>query len=173
MQLDPEDLTRFAGPVKHLFAFNSDHVWERYGEMNEYTDVSWVEGPWVHKHKDTYYLQYSASGTQWKTYASGYYTSKSVMGPYTYAPNNPLLRKTDGFVTGPAHGCIVEGPDGHLWQFYTIVLSNPPGGRRIGMDRVIIDRKGNLSVAVTETPQWAPGLSPTRKGATADLSLLP
>lgn len=157
VQLDPEDLTRFAGPVKHLFAFNSDHVWERYGEMNEYTDVSWVEGPWVHKHKDTYYLQYSASGTQWKTYASGYYTSKSVMGPYTYAPNNPLLRKTDGFVTGPAHGCIVEGPDGHLWQFYTIVLSNPPGGRRIGMDRVIIDRKGNLSVAVTETPQWASG----------------
>jgi hypothetical protein len=156
--LDQKDLSKFGGPVKHLFGFNSDHIWERYGEMNEYTDVAWVEGPWLQKHNGTYYLQYSASGTQWKTYAEGYYTAKSPLGPFTYAPNNPLLRKTEGLVTGPAHGCIVEGPDGQLWQFYTIVLSNPPGGRRIGMDRVIFDKKGNMSVTVTETPQWAPGM---------------
>jgi xylan 1,4-beta-xylosidase len=154
--LDPGDLSKFAGPVKHLFGFNSDHIWERYGEMNEYTDVAWVEGPWLQKYKGIYYLQYSASGTQWKTYAGGYYTGKSPMGPFTYAPNNPLLRKTEGLVTGPAHGSIVEGPDGQLWQFYTIVLSNPPGGRRIGMDRVTFDKKGNMSVTVTDTPQWGP-----------------
>jgi len=154
--LDPSDLTKFAGPVKHLFAFNKDHVWERYGEMNEYTDVAWIEGPWLQKYKGKYYLQYSASGTQWKTYASGYYTGKSPLGPFTYAPNNPLLRKTDGLVTGTAHGSIVEGPDGNLWQFYTIVLSNPPGGRRIGMDRVTFDRAGNMAVKVTDTPQWGP-----------------
>jgi xylan 1,4-beta-xylosidase len=155
--LDPNDITRFAGPVKHLFGFNSDHVWERYGEMNEYTDVAWIEGPWLQKHNGIYYLQYSASGTQWKSYAEGYYTAKSPMGPFTYASNNPLLRKTDGLVTGPAHGSIVEGPDGNLWQFYTIVLSNPPGGRRIGMDRISFDKEGNMSVQITETPQWAPG----------------
>ena len=154
--LDPNDLSRFAGPVKHLFGFNSDHIWERYGEMNEYTDVAWIEGPWLQKYKGIYYLQYSASGTQWKTYAEGYYTAKSPMGPFIYASNNPLLRKTEGLVTGPAHGCIVEGPDGKLWQFYTIVLSNPPGGRRIGMDRVTFDNKGNMEVTVTDTPQWGP-----------------
>jgi len=156
--LDPTDLTKFAGPVKHLFGFNSDHIWERYGEMNEYTDVAWVEGPWLQKHNGTYYLEYSASGTQWKTYAEGYYTGKSPMGPFTYAPNNPLLLKTDGLVTGTAHGSIVEGPDGNLWQFYTIVLSNPPGGRRIGMDRIVFDKKGLMSVKVTDSPQWAPGV---------------
>jgi hypothetical protein len=43
--LDPNDLTRFAGPVRHLFAFNRDHVWERYGEMNEYTDVRGSRAP--------------------------------------------------------------------------------------------------------------------------------
>jgi hypothetical protein len=154
--LDPNDLTRFAGPVKHLFGFDSNHIWERYGEMNEYTDVAWIEGPWLQKHNGTYYLQYSASGTQWKTYAEGYYTSKSPMGPFTYAPNNPLLRKTDGLVTGTAHGSVVEGPDGNLWQFYTIVLSNPPGGRRIGMDRITFDKDGYMSVNITNTPQWAP-----------------
>ena len=158
VELDPDDLSTFAGPVKHLFRFNGDHIWERYGEMNEYPDVAWVEGPWMQKHNGTYYLQYSASGTQWKTYAEGYYTARSPMGPFTYAPNNPLLRKTEGLVTGPAHGSIVEGPDGQLWQFYTIVLSNPPGGRRIGMDRVIFDKDGNMSVEVTDTPQWGPGV---------------
>jgi xylan 1,4-beta-xylosidase len=158
VQLDPDDLTKFAGPVKHLVGFNSDHIWERYGEMNEYRDVSWVEGSWLQKYNGVYYLQYSASGTQWKTYAEGYYIAKSPMGPFTYAPNNPLMRKTEGIVTGPAHGCIVEGPDGNLWQFYTIVLSNPPGGRRIGMDRIVFDKDGNMSVKVTETPQWAPSV---------------
>src|SRR5665811_1374649 len=67
-------------------------------------------------------------------------------------------RKTEGLVTGPAHGSIVEGPDGLLWQFYTIVLSNPPGGRRIGMDLVIFDKDGNMKVTVTDSPQWAPGV---------------
>ena len=156
--LDPDDLTRFASAPVHLFGFNSAHVWERYGEMNEYPDVAWVEGPWLQKHKGTYYLEYSASGTQWKTYAEGYYTAKSPMGPFTYAPNNPLLRRTEGLVTGTAHGSIVEGPDHQLWQFYTIVLNNPPGGRRIGMDPVAFDKDGNMSVRVTDTPQWAPGV---------------
>lgn len=169
--LDPEDLTRFAGKPKHLFGFNGDHIWERYGEMNEYPDVAWVEGPWMQKHNGTYYLQYSASGTQWKTYAEGYYTAKSPMGPFTYAPNNPLLRKTDGLVTGTAHGSIVEGPDGALWQFYTIVLNNPPGGRRIGMDPIAFDRDGNMSVRITDTPQWAPGVvsEPARNGDSGSL----
>jgi len=156
--LDPNDLSRFAAKPKHLFGFNRDHTWERYGEMNEYTEVAWVEGPWMQKHNGTYYLQYSASGTQWKTYAEGYYTSKSPLGPFTYAPNNPLLRKTEGLVTGTAHGSVVAGPDGRLWQFYTIVLSNPPGGRRIGMDPVAFDKDGHMSVHVTDTPQWAPGV---------------
>jgi hypothetical protein len=171
--LDPNDLTKFAGQPKHLFAFNQDHVWERYGEMNEYTDVAWIEGPWLQKHNGTYYLEYSASGTQWKTYAEGYYTAKSPMGPFTYAPNNPLLRKTDGLVTGTAHGSIVEGPDKHLWQFYTIVLNNPPGGRRIGMDPIAFDKDGNMSVRITDTPQWAPGVvtDPAKDGDSGSIPI--
>ena len=171
--LDANDLTKFAGPPQHLFGFNKDHIWERYGEMNEYPDVAWVEGPWLQKRKGVYYLEYSASGTQWKTYADGYYTAKSPMGPFTYAPNNPLLRKTDGLVTGTGHGSIVEGPNGTLWQFYTIVLDNPPGGRRIGMDPVAFDKNGNMSVHITDTPQWAPGVlaNPAKDGDSGSIPL--
>ena len=102
VRLDPDDLTTFAGAPVHLFGFNPMHAWERYGEMNEYPGVAWIEGPWVIKRNGIYYLEYSASGTQWKTYAEGYYTATSPLGPYTYAPNNPLLRKTEGLVTGTA-----------------------------------------------------------------------
>jgi len=157
--LDPENLSRFTSEPVHLIGFDPSHSWERYGDMNEYPDVCWIEGPWMMKRNGTYYLQYSASGTQWLTYATGMYTSRSPTGPFTYSPVNPILRKTTGIVTGPAHGCIVEGPDGNLWQFYTIVLANPPGGRRLGMDPVGFDAKGNLFVkGPSETPQWAPGV---------------
>jgi hypothetical protein len=95
------------------------------------------------------------------------------MGPFTYAPNNPLLRKTDGLVTGTAHGSIVEGPDKHLWQFYTIVLNNPPGGRRIGMDPIAFDKDGNMSVRITDTPQWAPGVvtDPAKDGDSGSIPI--
>lgn len=158
VKLNPRDLTEFAGEPVHLFGFNPMHAWERYGEMNEYPAVAWIEGPWIIKRNGIYYLEYSASGTQWKTYAEGYYTATSPLGPYSYAPNNPLLRKTEGLVTGTAHGSIVrlKGTD-EWWQFYTIVLSIPPGGRRIGMDRVRFDADGLMSCAVTDTPQPAPG----------------
>ncbi len=106
--LDPKDLTSFAAAPKHLFGFQSEHVWERWGENNEYLYTAWIEGPWVFKRNGTYYLEYSASGTQWMSYASGVYTSKSPLGPFTYSPRNPLLRKTSGIVTGPGHGCVVR-----------------------------------------------------------------
>jgi hypothetical protein len=142
--------------------------------MNEYTGISWIEGPWMMKRKGTYYLQYSASGTQWLSYAAGMYTAKGPLGPFVYSPVNPVLRKTTGVVTGTAHGSIVEGPDGNLWQFYTIVLPNPPGGRRVGMDPVGFDARGNLFVrGPSETPQWGPGAvaDPARRGDSGSLPL--
>ncbi|MBS7318121.1 MAG: family 43 glycosylhydrolase, partial [Bacteroidales bacterium] len=117
-----------------------------------------IEGPWIIKRNGIYYMEYSASGTQWKTYAEGYYTATSPLGPYTYASNNPLLRKTEGLVTGTAHGSILQIPGtDEWWQFYTIVLSNPPGGRRIGMDRIEFDSDGLMYCTITDTPQPAPG----------------
>jgi xylan 1,4-beta-xylosidase len=85
-----------------------------------------------------------------------------------------VLRKTTGVVTGTAHGSIVEGPDGNLWQFYTIVLANPPGGRRVGMDPVGFDGHGNLFVrGPSETPQWGPGVvkDPARQGDSGSVPL--
>jgi hypothetical protein len=87
---------------------------------------------------------------------------------------NPILRKTTGVVTGTAHGSVVQGPDGNWWQFYTIVLANPPGGRRLGMDAVGFDRNGNIFVrGPSETPQWGPGAvsDPVRNGDSGSVPL--
>jgi xylan 1,4-beta-xylosidase len=172
--LDPRDLTRFAAAPKHLFGFDNSHVWERWGDRNEYANVAWIEGPWAFKRNGIYYLEYSASGTQWRSYASGIYMGRSPLGPFTYSPRNPLLRKTTGIVTGPGHGCVVQGPDRNWWVFYTIVLANPPGGRRVGMDPVGFDAKGNIFTrGPSDTPQWAPGVvaDPARDGDSGSIPL--
>jgi hypothetical protein len=172
--LDPKDLTRLAAAPKHLFGFNPSHVWERWGENNEYTGIAWIEGPWLFKRNGAYYLEYSASGTQWLSYASGIYSAKSPLGPFTYSPRSPFLRKTTGIVTGPGHGCVVKGPDGNWWVFYTIVMSNPPGGRRIGMDPIGFDANGSpYTRGPSETPQWAPGVvaNPVREGDSGSIAV--
>jgi hypothetical protein len=172
--LDPQAPYKFTAEPKHLFGYNADHVWERYGDRNEYIADSWIEGPWVIKREGTYYLQYCAPGTQWLTYATGVYISRNPLGPFKYAGKNPILRKTTGLVTGTGHGSVVQGPEGNWWQFYTIVLANPPGGRRIGMDPVGFDQDGNMFVrGPSDTPQWAPGVvaDPLRNGDSGSIPL--
>jgi xylan 1,4-beta-xylosidase len=172
--LKPDTPNQFAAAPTHLFAFDKSHIWERYGDANEYSEVTWIEGPWMFKRNGTYYLEYSASGTQWISYATGVYTAKSPLGPFKYAPVNPILRQTTGVVTGPAHGCVVEGPDGNLWQFSTLVMNNPPGGRRLAMDPIGFDKDGNMFVTrASDTPQWAPGVvaDPARNSDSGSIPL--
>jgi len=173
MPLKPDELNRFAAAPKRLFGFQPEHQWERWGEHNEYLHEAWIEGPWIFRRNGVYYLEYSGSGTQWVSYATGVYTARSPLGPFVYAKGNPVLRKINGIVTGPGHGCAVQGPDGNWWQFYTIVHSNPPGGRRLGMDPVAFDAGGNMIVRATETPQWAPGVvsNPARDGDSGSIPL--
>jgi xylan 1,4-beta-xylosidase len=161
VELDPADLRKFLGTPEHFFRFETTHIWERYGNWNEYSEQSWIEGPWMSKHNGTYYLQYAAPGTDWKTYAVGVYTSKNALGPFTYYEGSPILRDRGGLINGCAHHSVVEGPDGNLWAIYTLLYRNwnRMCERRIGMDPVRFDGQGNMIIkGPSETPQWAPGV---------------
>ncbi|HWB85927.1 MAG TPA: family 43 glycosylhydrolase [Bryobacteraceae bacterium] len=160
VELKRDDLTSFAGQPHKFWGFNKSHVWERYGDSNEGTEVSWIEAPWMTKRNGTYYLQYSAPGTEWKTYAVGVYTSKHPLGPFTYASRNPILAQRNGLINGTGHHCIIEGPDGQFWAIYTILYRNwGVFDRRIGLDPVGFDRNGNMFVnGPSEIPQWTPGV---------------
>jgi len=161
VELDPDNLIKVLGPKKHFFKFESSHIWERYGNRNEYSDMSWIEGPWMTKRNGTYYLQYGAPGTDWKTYAVGVYTGKSPLGPFEYYEGSPILLHRNGMINGVGHHSIVEGPNETVWAIYTVLYRNRNRRveRRIGMDPVGFDEQGNMIIrGPSETPQWAPGV---------------
>ncbi len=163
VELDRADLRRLAGPVRHFFRFEPSHIWERYGSRNEMSTKSWIEGPWMTKHDGTYYLQYAAPGTEWKSYAVGVYTGVDPLGPFEYYEGNPILVHDGGLINGSGHHSVVEGPDGNLWAIYTLLYRNwnRMFERRIGMDPVGFDGNGNMFInGPSELPQWAPGVRP-------------
>lgn len=76
-----------------------------------------VEGPWMHLRGSTYYLFYSGGRWTDATYAMGYATSSSAVGPFEKADENPILRSTTQ-VNGPGGGSVIAGPRGDLWMAY-------------------------------------------------------
>ncbi len=161
-ELDVNNPTRMITESATMFAMNtSEHIWERMGDFNADDSYSWVEGSWMYKRNGTYYLTYSAPGTEWITYAMGAYKSASPLGPWEYMKTSPFLLTKHGLVTGTGHGSIVDGPNGNTYVFYTCNVGY--GGkyeRRIGFDLLDFDENGDIiPTSATETPNFAPGVS--------------
>ncbi|MGQ9649268.1 MAG: glycoside hydrolase family 43 protein [Phycisphaerae bacterium] len=116
-----------------------------------------AEGPWMLKHKSTYYLMYSGSGADGPDYAVGYATAKSPAGPFTKYPGNPIVKRGDG-VFGPGHHCVIAGPDGRLWMVYHQQDGEKPGWRRfLAIDPLWFDEQGVIHVKTTRgTDEPAP-----------------
>jgi beta-xylosidase len=98
---------------------------------------TWNEGPFVLKHKDTYYLVYSGNAFFDEHYGLGYATAPTPMGPWTKFANNPILQKTPG-AAGPGHNGFIESPDcKELFAVYH-TLQNPGfnAARQLAADRV-------------------------------------
>ena len=76
-----------------------NHGWERFGRDHRDTIKPFTEGAWMTKFNGRYYLQYGAPGTEYNVYANGTYVGDHPLGPFTYAPYNPVSYKPGGFVT--------------------------------------------------------------------------
>lgn len=146
--------------------FNLDeakHGWERFGENNSDTVLGgYIEGPWLTKHNNIYYMQYAAPGTEFNVYADGVYTSNSPLGPYHYAPNNPISFKPGGFINGAGHGSTVLGPQNEYWHFTTMAVNvNIGWERRIGMFPTYFDKDGLMycNTYFGDYPHYAPAIS--------------
>lgn len=158
--------------------FNLDeanHGWERFGENNADTVLGgYIEGPWLTKHNGTYYMQYAAPGTEFNVYADGVYTSQHPLGPYHYAPNNPVSFKPGGFINGAGHGSTVEGPQDIFWHFTTMAVNvNIGWERRIGMFPTFFDKDGLMycDTYFGDYPHFAPAI-PGKKGMFSGWMLL-
>lgn len=149
-------------PVNVLKGNPALHGWERFGDYNTDNDNPWTEAPWMNKYNGKYYYQYSAPGTEFKSYADGYYISDKPLGPFTYAANNPFSAKPEGFINGAGHGATFTDKYGNYWHIATMSISvKHKFERRIGLFPVTFDKEGNL-IAHTEFTDY-PMVMPDHK----------
>lgn len=124
------------GFVKPLLGLHPEvHGWERFGEYNDNTFLPpFIEGAWMTKHNNKYYLQYGAPGTEFSGYADGVYVSENPLDAFSYQRHNPFSYKPGGFARGAGHGATFEDNFGQYWHVSTIVLSQKNNfERRIGI----------------------------------------
>lgn len=175
-KLDKNDRFHPSDSTYTLFNLHGDiHGWERFGTNHADTVLSgYMEGPWLTKHNNTYYMQYAAPGTEFNVYGDGVYTSNSPLGPYTYAPNNPVFYKPGGFINGAGHGSTVKGPSNKYWHFASMAVSiNVNWERRLCMFPAYFDADGLMysNTQFGDYPHFAPAI-PGKMGEFAGWMLL-
>jgi len=160
IELDTENYYIPIGEQVDLFNLEPEkHGWERFGQDHDSDLKPFIEGPWMMKHNDTYYLEYGAPGTQWNVYADGVYTSKNPLGPFEYAPYNPISYKPGGFLKGSGHGSTVKDNNGNYWHYATMAISvNFKFERRLGMYPAGFEDNGQMYVntAYGDYPHFLP-----------------
>jgi xylan 1,4-beta-xylosidase len=163
IELDYDKNLTYRGTAKELIHLRPEqHGWERFGRDHRDTIKPFIEGAWMTKHAGRYYLQYAAPGTEYNVYANGTYTSDRPLGPFTYAPNNPVSYKPGGFLTGAGHGNTFQDNHGNFWNTGTPWIAvNFDFERRIAMFPAGFDQDG-LMFANTRFGDF-PHHVPTRK----------
>lgn len=168
MELDKDK--RFIQKGEAVELFNLDeakHGWERFGENHISNLDGYMEGAWLTKHNNKYYMQYAAPGTEFNVYADGVYTADKPLGPYTYAPNNPVVYKPGGFMNGAGHGSTVLGPGKQYWHYASMAVSvNMNWERRLCAFPIWFDKDGLMysNTSFGDYPHYAPSL-PGKQGA--------
>jgi hypothetical protein len=146
---------------KWLFGLEPNkHGWERFGRDHRDTTIKpFIEGAWMTKHAGRYYLQYGAPGTEYNAYATGVYVGDDPLGPFTYAPYNPVAYKPGGFVQGAGHGNTFQDVHGNWWNTGTPWIGvNWNFERRIGLHPAGFDDAGQMYVDTRfgDFPHWLP-----------------
>lgn len=112
----------FVKPILRLKP--EDHGWERFGEYNDNVFLQpFVEGAWVTKHNNKYYMQYGAPATEFSGYSDGVYVSKNPLEGFEYQQHNPFSYKPGGFARGAGHGATFQDNFGNYWHVSTIFIS--------------------------------------------------
>ena len=169
IELDKSKHLAYKGTPHWLFGLDpANHGWERFGrDHRDSTITPFIEGSWMTKHAGRYYLQYGAPGTEYNVYATGVYTAADPLGPFTYAPYNPVAYKPGGFVQGAGHGNTFQDVYGNWWNTGTPWIAvNWNFERRIGLHPAGFDADGQMHVDTRfgDFPHWLP----TKAGQSSD-----
>ncbi|MFN2570404.1 MAG: discoidin domain-containing protein [Gemmatimonadales bacterium] len=161
IELDKNKRLAYSGTPRWLFGLDPvRHGWERFGRDHRDTTIHpFIEGAWMTKHAGRYYLQYGAPGTEYNVYATGTYVGSDPLGPFTYAPYNPVAYKPGGFVQGAGHGNTFADLYGNWWSTGTAWIGvNWNFERRIGLHPAGFDADGQMYVDTRfgDFPHWLP-----------------
>lgn len=124
--------------------------WESRSVTSGEVNRRWTEGSFAFEHGNKIYMMYSANYFGGQNYAVGYATSDHPLGPFTKAPNNPVLEKNTaagGEVTGTGHNMVLRPKEGE--KMYTVYHGRTvkTGDERVVfIDELKIDEKGVLTV---------------------------
>ncbi len=159
--MDLHDGVHYIGDARALIALDPKrHGWERFGrDHGDESHAVYIEGAWMTRVGDRYYLQYAAPGTEYNAYATGTYVGNGPLGPFEYAPYNPVGYKPGGFVEGAGHGNTFADAFGNWWNTGSSWIGyNWPFERRIGLYPAAFDADGQMRVSTRfgDFPHYMP-----------------
>jgi hypothetical protein len=108
--------------------------WHRFGEYQDNTFLKgFMEGSWMTKHNNKYYLQWGGPGTEFSHYADGVAVGDHPLGPFTHV-SLPMSYKPGGFARGAGHGATFQDKWDNYWHVSTMVIGVKNNfERRIGI----------------------------------------
>jgi hypothetical protein len=113
-----------------------------------------VEGPWLHRHRSSYYLFYSG-GDFAGNYAMGYAVGSSPLGPFRKSRANPIL-KGNSAVVGPGGGSVVKGPLTGADQMIYAARAAAGQPRTLPIDRLVWNDTVTPSTVHVHDPTTTP-----------------
>ena len=164
-----EDLTRLDSTAVTLLEPHSP--WERHPWEGHYV----LEGSFLLRHKQWYYLLFTANHFRDARHAMGYAVGTHPLGPFERAPENPILQAA-GRIVGVGNGSPVLSPDGNEWMFLYHAHARPGrvAPRQLALDRLRFTRQDGAPdrleiLGPTESPQPLPsGARPRRTSIRED-----
>jgi len=145
IELNPKTFDPIGEQVDCFKGNPDDFGWERTGDYNTNTPKPFVEGAFMTKHNNKYYLQYAVPGTQYKSYADGVYVADAPLGPFKPAAHNPFSYRPEGFIAGAGHSSTFKDKFGNYWHAVTMTISiKDRFERRLGLFPAFFDKDGTF-----------------------------
>lgn len=111
-------------------------------EVHDISPENYFEAPLMVKEEGRYYLMYSSGKTTEDTYQVHYAVGKTPLGPFTEAPNSPILiSDAENQILGPGHHTVFrrKGETYILYHRHSIPFDPKFMGRQICADRLIFN----------------------------------
>jgi len=123
VEIDRKTFTPLTARKEMLLLKGERYGWQRFGEYSDNTFLdAFLEGAWMTKHNNKYYLEYGAPGTEISGYADGVAVSDQPLGNFVHQ-SMPFSYKPGGFARGAGHGATFRDKWENYWHVSTISIS--------------------------------------------------